>query len=364
MVDERAGGVDSGSVASTAGGSAVTELRQGRPAVWRSMSNVAAICAPRSMHPNRLSCSESDQWPVQCGPMPIGRSAGPNVPCGQEAVATAAAFKGIVMRQKTSVAPIVVGIDGSDAAINAALWAVDEAIARDVPVRLIHVTDIEERPRTECDRLEVQYGESVLRAASAEITGTSKAVKVEAEIRWGRASRALITESRAATMLCVGSVGIGWVAGKVLGSTAAAVARGAYCPVAIIRSPRTPHAGVRCLVVRVDNSLRNDAVVARALEEAHLRKAPVLALGAGDGKAGAAAEFDRRVDRWRKLYPDVDIHPLATESGVGHFLAAHQGEAVDLAVIASSDVDEVVQIIGPHEHPLFDHAECSVLVVR
>lgn len=34
----------------------------------------------------------------------------------------------------------VVGIDGSQAAIRAALWPVDEALSREVPLRLIHVT--------------------------------------------------------------------------------------------------------------------------------------------------------------------------------------------------------------------------------
>jgi len=33
--------------------------------------------------------------------------------------------------------PIIVGIDGSPAAIAAALWGVDEAISRAVPLRLI-----------------------------------------------------------------------------------------------------------------------------------------------------------------------------------------------------------------------------------
>ena len=37
---------------------------------------------------------------------------------------------------------VVVGIDGSDAAIAAALWAADEAIARDLPLRLIHAADV------------------------------------------------------------------------------------------------------------------------------------------------------------------------------------------------------------------------------
>jgi hypothetical protein len=30
-------------------------------------------------------------------------------------------------------APVVVGVDGADAAINAAIWAIDEATSRDVP---------------------------------------------------------------------------------------------------------------------------------------------------------------------------------------------------------------------------------------
>jgi len=37
------------------------------------------------------------------------------------------------MRSQERVNPIVVGIDGSTAAINAAAWAVDEAISRRVP---------------------------------------------------------------------------------------------------------------------------------------------------------------------------------------------------------------------------------------
>ena len=35
--------------------------------------------------------------------------------------------------------PIIVGIDGSQAAVAAALWGVDEAISRGVPLRLISV---------------------------------------------------------------------------------------------------------------------------------------------------------------------------------------------------------------------------------
>ena len=41
------------------------------------------------------------------------------------------------MRQQHVPSPsVIVGIDGSRSALNAALWAVDEAVRRDIPLRL------------------------------------------------------------------------------------------------------------------------------------------------------------------------------------------------------------------------------------
>lgn len=44
------------------------------------------------------------------------------------------------MNGENPLTPVIVGVDGSQAAIQAALWAIDEAISRDVPLRLIAVT--------------------------------------------------------------------------------------------------------------------------------------------------------------------------------------------------------------------------------
>ena len=35
-------------------------------------------------------------------------------------------------------APVVVGVDGSEAAVAATIWAIDEAASRDVPLRIVH----------------------------------------------------------------------------------------------------------------------------------------------------------------------------------------------------------------------------------
>ena len=39
---------------------------------------------------------------------------------------------------------VVIGVDGSAAALRAALWAVDEAASRDIPLRLVHALDGED----------------------------------------------------------------------------------------------------------------------------------------------------------------------------------------------------------------------------
>ena len=186
-------------------------------------------------------------------------------------------------------APVVVGVDGSDAAINAAKWAIDEAISRDVPLRIVHVTHIEgdEAAPEDAFRLDVQYAESSLRAASAAVEATGKPVKIETDILRGSPDIALINESRNAALICVGSVGIGAIARELWGSTAASLAERAYCPVAIIRTPHnTPASGSDWIVVVVEDHADNESVIEHAMEEAQLRKAPVLAVGVREEDLG------------------------------------------------------------------------------
>ncbi len=52
------------------------------------------------------------------------------------------------MEGEIDIPPVVVGIDGSDAAVNAAQWAVDEATGRHAPLRLIYVINDERWPGT------------------------------------------------------------------------------------------------------------------------------------------------------------------------------------------------------------------------
>jgi hypothetical protein len=145
-----------------------------------------------------------------------------------------------------------------------------EAVSPNVPLlRLVDVCDVE--PVSPSD---------ALRDASAAIAETGQPIPVETATLPGRSDKALISESLGAAMICVGSTGIGRMARMLLGSTAAALAENAHCPVAVIRAD---HASKPLddgwIAVPVSNDFDNDAVVHLAMQEARLRGAPVLALG-------------------------------------------------------------------------------------
>ncbi len=129
------------------------------------------------------------------------------------------------MNRPQSSQRVVVGIDGSDAAINAAKWAVSEAISRDVPLRLVHaIPEREPDGAASDDSLDIEYGETALRAACTEVNAMGKQVKVETELVHGSPGSALVDESAYAAMVCLGSVGIGQLSRRVIGSTATTVA--------------------------------------------------------------------------------------------------------------------------------------------
>jgi nucleotide-binding universal stress UspA family protein len=262
------------------------------------------------------------------------------------------------MDQTQTPAKIVVGIDGSEAAINAAKWALTEAIGRNIALRLVQA--VPDRSGDSAS-MEVQYAQGALRDADAALQAMGKPVKVECDIVRGSPEGVLIDESRSAAMVCAGSVGIGRVARKLLGSTVDAVARKAQCPVAIVRADGQESAG--WVAVVVDDSPANDAVLELGFHEARLRSASILALGVWRWGLGEIPyrQLEQRLRQWVSRYPEVHVMPAAARRGPAEFLA-HTQESVQLAVVGGEDADKVSQIVGPPGQS--GAAGCSVLVVR
>jgi nucleotide-binding universal stress UspA family protein len=270
------------------------------------------------------------------------------------------------MSPRQSADSIVVGIDGSDAAINAAKWAVAEAASRDIPLRLIHA--IPERPHAPAgeDSLDIEYGESALRTVTAALHAMAQQVKIDVDIVRGSPASALIDESRYAAMICVGSVGIGRIARKILGSTADAIAQKAHCPAAIIRTSHEAAVSDKGWIgVVVDDSSGNDAVLDHGFREARLREASILALGSWRWGLGEIPfqQLNHRLAVWVAEYPEVHVQPAAARRGPAEFITTTD-EVVQLTVVGSDAAGEVARMVGPVTRHPSRHTECSVLVVH
>lgn len=255
---------------------------------------------------------------------------------------------------------VVVGIDGSTAAVYAAHWAVAEAIARDVPLRLVSCVQGPQRS----DRMTIEYARTCLRAAHAAIDDTAAQVKIETAVVVGDPTAVLVSESRHAAMVCVGSVGIGRFAKALLGSTAAGVAEGAECPAAVVRSyaPRR-RLPAGSIVVEVNDWEENHDVLAAAVAEAQLRGRPILAVGVCPPETGMSArqELLRRCAVWHDLYPDVYISTVPVATSFMRFLRTTP-EPISLVVVGAREAAELVKIVGSHADSNSDNP--SVLVAR
>ena len=255
---------------------------------------------------------------------------------------------------------VVVGIDGSTAAVYAAHWAVDEAVSREVPLRLVSCV----QRSTESDGMAMEYATTCLREAHAAIEATAPQLKIETAVVTGDPTVALIEESRDAALVCVGTVGIGRFAKALLGSTAAGVAEGAHCPVAVIRSystgRRTPDGAI---MVEVNDWEENHDVLAAAVAEAQLRARPIVAVGVCPPETGVTAwqELQRRTSVWRDLHPEVEITTAPVTTSVVHYLQ-NTPEPISLVVVGVHSASDLPAIIGSHADTDRDHP--SVLIAR
>jgi len=281
------------------------------------------------------------------------------------------------MNELPTPRPIVVGIDGSKAAICGALWAVDEAVSREVPVHLLYAIEegvaLEAEPEALAHKLAT--AETALRRAVTAIEATAQPVKIETEIAQGPAIRSLIGASASAAMVCVGAVGLRHFRPGRVGSTAAALAISAQCPVAIIRDhhnrPRQPVHGI---VVEVDKSPDNGLLLGVAMEEARLRNATLHAIicrrtvsgdtaAEGEGDRRALADLDRQLARWKHRYPDLGVESVAIHGTLMEYLA-YNHRSVQLLIVGAHNREHLKELIGPVGSAILQDADCSLLIVN
>ncbi|MRH92602.1 hypothetical protein GFY24_35155 [Nocardia sp. SYP-A9097] len=269
---------------------------------------------------------------------------------------------------------IVVGIDGSLAALRAAEWAADEAVARRAPLLLVQAIPAVDNPafRAAGARFPRAFGmlenaSGALRERrSSDIEGCR--LEIETQIVRGQSEQVLIEMSRSAALIVLGVGDIGFFAQMVLGSTALAVARDAHCPTALIRQANAVNGTVLVVVTAWETAGPALPAGFRAAAE---RDVDVIVVRLWHGRewtsptdrfTAAAVVPDAQIAHYQRRFPTVAVRPVTvvgdTVDAIERFSAAAQ-----LVVVGHESDQEHPERLGRIANDLVRHAPCPVLVI-
>ncbi|WP_234881207.1 universal stress protein [Mycobacteroides salmoniphilum] len=265
---------------------------------------------------------------------------------------------------------VVVGIDGSHRAIAAALWAVDEAVERDIPLRLIYA--IEPRQQSDDDlysAYDVATAEIATQGAVLAVQSCDRPVKLEVEILQGRAQEVLIGQSHSAALICVGALSRDRASDHRVASTAAALSRHAHCPVVVVRGSR--YAGRQGSVLIEFEDLRDfEDELAQGLHAATLRGAAVqiIACRSGQGSSTYGADTDllrarlnRLLEPWRHKYAGASLDVIISQRQITDYLA-HERDSVQLLVVGRHRKQGVSKLIDQIPTVGCPGTTCTVMI--
>ncbi|MGC1211819.1 MAG: universal stress protein [Micromonospora sp.] len=266
-------------------------------------------------------------------------------------------------------APVVVGVDGSPEATRAVRQAAREASWRRLPLRVVHafIWPLFNVPLNQPTFGPPESGlrnqaEKIAREAAAQARAEAPEIEVRAVVADGAPAPILIREARTATMVVLGSRGLGGFSGLLLGSVALQVTPHAPGPVLVVRGESAPAGPV---VVGVDRSPHSALAVGLAFEEAHLRRARLQAVHAGEecGHSGAQVLAVSLAD-WTDRYPEVRVEQLQITKRPAAALVEAARDAQLVVVGARGRGGFSGLLLGSVSQALLHHAPCPVAVVR
>jgi nucleotide-binding universal stress UspA family protein len=285
--------------------------------------------------------------------------------------------------------PIVVGVDGSESALQAVRWAAQEAHRRRVPLRLVnafgwttghHLGD--PGLGTDYRTVLLQNARDEVAAAVAAAAGVAPELAIEQEVVTGFPVAVLNAEAARAQLVVLGDRGLGGFTGLLVGSVAVALSAHAPCPVVVVRGP-TPGAPPPLegpVVVGIDGSPTSEAALAFAFEAADLRGVPLLAVHTWtdyqiestmvavlEGDAIDADEHRLLAERlagWGEKYPDVRVQRLVTRYRPARTLLEQSAHAQLVVVGSRGRGGFAGMLLGSVSHAMLHHAGCPVAVVR
>ncbi|MFF1464474.1 universal stress protein [Streptomyces sp. NPDC058330] len=223
--------------------------------------------------------------------------------------------------------PVIAAVDGSSHSWDALDWAAQEAVRRCLPLLIVHVRPLTRRTAEEVQSAEAQ---ELLDQAVLRTSGLAPELPASTLAPLDFPSAALTSLSRDASMVVVGSRGLGGFRSLLIGSDSLATASMAQCPVVVVHSGRTAEDEEEAaeafpdIVAGVAADESSDAVLEFAFEAAASRPGARLRLvhgwtmfssmlsgGPVLDRAAAADAAGRTLTEltagWIEKYPQVEV---------------------------------------------------------
>lgn len=272
--------------------------------------------------------------------------------------------------------PIIVGVDGSRAALAAVLWAADDAARRGCDLRIVHVVappvyggQPYERSLDDAVR---QQGERLLAEAAALAAESHANVQVRTELLYGNPTDILRAQAVEAAAVVVGNRGLDGFAGLLLGSVGLGLAGHVVGPVVVVRGAPTIVQGEIVAGLNPEDAVH--PALDYAFEEAQARDAELWVVHAWDmPSTGAGPEIITQTQQarvrgvltpWTKRYPGVMVTVSVFHRNPIAALCEASARA-DLVVVGSRGRGVIRSaVLGSVSHGVLHYASCPVAVVR
>lgn len=284
---------------------------------------------------------------------------------------------------------VVVGIDGSDAALGAAQWAADLASKRGLPLTLLHAI-----PRMDWHFASVDpsaapdgsaAGDRALAAAQAAVQSGHPDLEIRATAVKGGVASVLSEASRSARLLVLGS---GASDHRALGGHAVRAVHRTACPIVVWRQPVAKRTGKPLpVVVGIDESDGSTRTLSEAFDMAAALHAPLtvvhmweITAAVGMGDLGGEGNMDwpllELLQSQQRQKMDELVSPLSRQYRNAHVTKVFEdispakgltdlSREAQLVVVGGHGRGKLADsILGSVSQNLIHHAECPVLVVH
>lgn len=277
---------------------------------------------------------------------------------------------------------IVVGVDDSPTALNAARWAAYLAGAFHAPLLIACAAKDSSLDRTPAKQLAARvHPTRAVAAAHETLERTVELVHTaypdlaaDTVAIAGPPARALVELSEHARIVVVG--GQTAFEARMTGPTTVRVMEHAHCPVAVWRGTNgRPIPRDKPVAVGVDGSAVSAPAIAHGFEIAAALGVPLVAVHSWPSRiATVGHHLDRaQTERvllaeclagWREEYPDVDVTEMPVPGLVNSVLADIAEHAQLLVVGSRGRGTTAAALLGSTSRDLLHHATCPVLVCR